>query len=292
MKKIIAPLFVIAFLAMTGCSHFVSRRTLLKQNDSLYVAIANKADTLAMIKGSFELIMNSFDSIYYQQTALFMPDEANPAGSFSKSELNTKLDSYQDIVDRQRARIDSLELTLMSEDVHLSSLSRLIGYLRDDIDSKEAEIGRMRTEIAANQNQMAKLNQKVQTMSTRVVTMNEQINHLEEENLQQQNALNEKDMALHEGYVYVASQKEMMKNGINNIFKKDLSKIDLSKAKKVDIREFTELEIPSRNPKVLSSMPTASYRLEKNANSCTLMILNPTEFWSQSKVLVIQYVQL
>lgn len=288
MRKLFFFLIVIASFALTGCSNFVTRRTLLRQNDSLYTAIANKADTLAMIKGSFELIMNTFDSIYNQQAIFFLPSESNPSGSFGKREL----DSFQELVDRQKARIDSLELSLLNEDMHVSSLSRMIAFLRDDIGAKEAEISRMRQEIAAGRKQVAKLHHEVQRMNDEVESMNETINQLAVEKELQQNAIVERDMALNEAYVYVASQKEMMKSGITTVFKKDLSKIDLSKAQKVDIREFTEIEIPTKNPKVLSSMPASSYSMEKNSNSCILRITNPAEFWSQSKILIIQYVKL
>ena len=64
--------------------------------------------------------------------------------------------------------------------------------------------------------------------------------------------------------------------------------MDKSFFTKVDIREFTELEIPSKSPKLIFSAPKKSYKLQKGKEGSLLTIIDPEEFWKNSRYLVIQ----
>ncbi|MCQ2185565.1 MAG: hypothetical protein MJY92_02420 [Bacteroidales bacterium] len=246
------------------------------------VQVGNQADTLELFRTSFESILLALDSIYVQEDILFLPDAEHPKGKYSKKEINHKLDSFQQLIERQKKRIDSLEVTLRRDESELSSLGRLIGYLRNNIELKETEISKMKKELQSSKANVAKLSGQVKTMT-------QTIDQLEEDNKAQLEILQAQDAALNEGYVYMASQKEFLKSGISNFFKKDMSKIDLSQATKVDIRYFLEVTIPSKNAKSLSSMPKGSYTLEKAGGETILKISNPASFWSVSNVLVVQY---
>ena len=58
---------------------------------------------------------------------------------------------------------------------------------------------------------------------------------------------------------------------------------------KIDIRTERTIPLYSKSVKVLTSHPASSYRLEADANkNYTLRILDPNQFWSTSKYLVIQ----
>ena len=58
---------------------------------------------------------------------------------------------------------------------------------------------------------------------------------------------------------------------------------------KIDIRETRELKLYSKNAKILTSHPTSSYSLTKDASGqYVLRISDPATFWSTSKYLVVQ----
>lgn len=274
--------FVILMSMLCSCGSYESRKDLKIQRDSLMVQVANQADTLELFRASFESILLALDSIYVQEDILFLPDAEHPQGKYSKKEINNRLDTFQQLIERQKKKIDSLEISLRKDESELSSLGRLIGYLRSNIESKEAEISKMKKELQTSKAHVAKLSNQVETMT-------QTIDQLEEDNKSQLEVLQTQDAALNEGYVYMASQKELLKRGISTLFKKDMSKVDLSQATKVDIRYFLEVTIPSKNAKILSSMPKSSYTLEKAGNVTILKINNPASFWSVSNILVVQY---
>ena len=58
---------------------------------------------------------------------------------------------------------------------------------------------------------------------------------------------------------------------------------------KEDLRTFKQVSLESKKAKLLTTHPEGSYTFEKNDKDLlTLVITNPTEFWSLSKYLVIK----
>ena len=59
-------------------------------------------------------------------------------------------------------------------------------------------------------------------------------------------------------------------------------------ATKVDIRNISEIKLMSKSAKLLTTHPSSSYALVRDANKqYTLRITNPQIFWSTSKYLVV-----
>ncbi len=110
---------------------------------------------------------------------------------------------------------------------------------------------------------------------------------------EQEEVLVQQDALLNEGYVKIGSKAELKAAGLltGGFLKKnkvDMSSIDKSLFQKVDIRHVTEIPIPSKKPKLLSPAPADSYHFETDGGSSTLVITNPTRFWSVSNFLIIQ----
>ena len=62
---------------------------------------------------------------------------------------------------------------------------------------------------------------------------------------------------------------------------------------KVDIRNISEIKLMSKSAKLLTTHPSSSYALVRDANKqYTLRITNPQIFWSTSKYLVVLVKQL
>ena len=79
-------------------------------------------------------------------------------------------------------------------------------------------------------------------------------------------------------------------SGIFGKKKLDVSNLNPEQFTKIDIREFQELKIAGKKPKILTQMPESSYRFDTNPDgTATLVVTDPTKFWSISNFLVIQY---
>lgn len=101
---------------------------------------------------------------------------------------------------------------------------------------------------------------------------------------------------LNEGYVKAGTKKELQAAGLllsSGLFGKkklDVSNLNPEQFTKIDIREFQELKIAGKKPKILTQMPESSYRFDSHSDgTTTLVITDPLKFWGISNFLVIEY---
>lgn len=103
------------------------------------------------------------------------------------------------------------------------------------------------------------------------------------------NVAKAQDNTLNQGFVFIGTSKELQKANLTTKrllgkTKLNLSAIDESKFKKIDIRKETVIEVNGKSPVILSQMPEGSYHWIGNS----LYIDNPTRFWSITTFLVIK----
>ena len=96
-------------------------------------------------------------------------------------------------------------------------------------------------------------------------------------------------------YVKIGTKKQLsaaglLKGGFLQKKKVSYENVDKSKFNAVDIRKFREIQLHSNNPKILTPQPSnRSFHFEESGDgNCTLVITNPTLFWSVSNYLIIQ----
>ena len=86
------------------------------------------------------------------------------------------------------------------------------------------------------------------------------------------------------GFTTIQYQQRILEK--NEVLRENFNKNYFTK---IDIRTERTIPLYSKSAKVLTPHPTSSYRLEADANkNYTLHILDPNQFWSTSKYLVIQ----
>lgn len=108
-------------------------------------------------------------------------------------------------------------------------------------------------------------------------------------------ALSKQDEIINECYVKIGTKKQLsaaglLKGGFLQKKKINYEDVDKSKFNAVDIRKFREIPLHSSNPKILTPQPSnRSFHFEESGDgNCTLVITNPTQFWSVSNFLIIQ----
>ena len=135
--------------------------------------------------------------------------------------------------------------------------------------------------------------QKPKTYLTKSDLKNKSIKELKELIVSYAEILQAKDEEINRVFVKIVSKAELKKEGLltGGFLKKskiNYSKINKQQFRSIDIRLFTELEIESKNPKILTEVPPDSYILEKKANKTILRIIDPGRFWRLSNYLIIQ----
>lgn len=259
------------------------RDTLLVQNEKAQVEL----DELHLY---IEVMSSSLDSIAKEEGMLFMPDPENPGKKLSNRQLQQRFDRFQELIDRQRNKIKMLEDSLDIKSTSLNNMKILISYFRQQIELKDVEITKMKKELKSQRATVVKLEAEVSEMQANIDVLNADVTHLLDKSEQQSQILDTQDSMLNEGYYIVKSKSELQSMGIRaqNLSNANL---DLSSFTKVDIREFTTLEISAdvRKIKILTQMPVGSYSFEADPDGSTVLkIDSPVDFWCFSKILVIQ----
>lgn len=283
MKKfIIFSATAIIVMSVASCGNKVGE--LQQQVDSLQTALLQTEGDYNRLNDYLTVISDGLDSISAQEQGLLVRTPESPLPS--RSEMKEGLNTLKNTLQEQRERIAKLEQEVSQGKGNVKKLQGIIAYLKEQIEAKDAQISDLLE-------QLDKSNMTVEQLTTRVGNLTQQ-NVLQEVKItEQEDVIQVQDQMLNEGYIKIASKSELKKAGLltGGFLKKktvDFSQIDASQFQKVDIRQVTEIPIPSKSVKILSSMPADSYTLQEDGKSTTLVITNPGRFWSVTNFLIIQ----
>ncbi len=254
--------------------------------DSLETTNASQASQLKDITDFMTVVSEGLDSIAEQEQLLMGNGRGVEGGKLTKEQLRENLKAFAALLERQRNRISELEDSLTSRGRSMTSLRNVITYLNQQLDEKNNTIASLQASLNNKNVDIQKLRKQVTTLTTAKEELEETVKNQGEALVVQSDVINE-------GYVKIGTKKELKQAGLLSggfLSKKklDVSKFQNGGFQKVDIRNFTEMNIPSEKIKILTQMPESSYYITENDNSSTLKILNPTVFWSVSNYLVIQ----
>jgi uncharacterized membrane protein len=283
MKKLVF-LSVIAVVAMVMASCGNKAEELQKQVDSLQTALTERTGDYDRLNEFLAVVNEGLDSIAIQENGLLVRNPESPLPS--RAEMKKGLSELKNTLQSQRERIAKLEKDLAAGRGDISKLRGIINVLKEQIEAKDAQI----SDLLA---QLEQSNISIEQLTTRVGNLTQQNVQQEVKIAEQEEVMAVQDQMLNEGFIKIASKKELKDAGLLSggfLAKKkvDMSKVDQKLFQKVDIRNVTEIPIPSKKPTILSPNPAGSYRLEQGNNSSTLIITDPGKFWSVSNFLIIQ----
>ena len=159
-----------------------------------------------------------------------------------------------------------------------ANMRLIIENLEMELDKKDKAIQQLQEELQKRDANIAQLHNKINEMGTL--------------NTQLTTKVQEQEHLLYDAFILMGQRKALKEGGF--IRGGGLSKIvinestmDKEKFTKVDIRELTEWEIPSKSPKLVTSAPKTSYKLTKGEDKSVLTIIDANAFWKRSRYLII-----
>lgn len=286
--KHLTPLLLLLVVILAGCKGDpIDISKLVAERDSLKEASARNKENLDELNFFIDELATSLDSIAMQEGAITLGSKEGT--TMSRAEMKQSLNDLSDLLTRQRQHIASLQDSLKAKSAlgsNAAGLKSIIENLQQQLEEKEQIIAQLQAELNSSKANVAQL-------QSRVSALHNDVSQLTQKNEMQKEALQIQTEIINEGYVKIASKKDLKKLGVLNggfLKKKKLNATGLNPDNftKVNITTFTEITIQSSKPKILTSMPTSSYTLRKNADgTSTLTILDPTSFWRASNYLVI-----
>jgi len=254
--------------------------------DSLQTALDQRNADYQELDEFLTVISSGLDSISRQQSDIFNPSKESLTPS--REQIKQDLSRFQQTLKEQRERIAQLEkkLNLSTNEGH--KMKAIINSLTAELAEKEAQVAALEDEINDKNLTIMDLGKRLGALTRRNAAQEQVITS-------QGKMLETQDEQLNEGFVKIATERELKDLGLLekkflSKTKLDISNIDKNQFKSIDIRNNTELEISSKSePKVWTQMPADSYTLEKNGKGkWKLSIIDPSRFWSVSKFLIIQ----
>ena len=286
--RIIMPLLML-MLVFSCKNEKVDMQQFVAERDSILQDNRSKTQQLDELNGVLSTIAIGLDSIAVQENILFN-GSGRDGVRLDKHEIAARLNGMADILARQRAKIQALQDSLANRKTSQSveHLQRVVEFLNQQLAEKDQVIKSLRADLNNSKKDITQLRASLSDMKNRAVKAENKTHVLT-------TALSKQDDVINECYVRIGTKKQLsaaglLKGGFLQKKKVNYEDVDKSKFNAVDIRKFREITLKSNNPKILTPQPSnRSFHFEESGDgSCTLVITNPTLFWSVSNYLIIQ----
>lgn len=257
---------------------------------ALYQTREELESTLATQDSLFALINDiSADMAQIKQMEQIVATPGNLTGESQskKDQIKNDLVAVSQALSQRRQRLAELEKKLKESNGQNGTLLKTIETLKQQISDQEREIGTLKQ-------QLAQANIRIDNLSQEVDSLNVSVAAEKQGKEQAQQKADELTTELNTCYYAIGSKKELQANNIIKTGFLRKTKImqgdfEMSYFTAIDKRNFNQLPLHSKSAKVLTNQPTDSYSIKDGANGQkTLVITNPTRFWSTSNFLVVQ----
>lgn len=285
MKKIFV--FAMCCAALASCNlgkNSDAELRALQERDSLNQIIAQRDNELNDMMTTFNEIEEGFRVINEAEGRVNLARSGE--GTNATARIRENMQFIQSTMEQNRALINKLREQMKKSNVKADALQKAIDNLTKELELKDQQIAQLQAELESKNIHIAELNQRVTELNTDVET-------LTETNTQQQQTISNQDRELNSAYFVFGTKKELKNQGIldgGGLFKKAKVNANFNNEyfTKVDIRTTKEIKLYSSKAEIKTSHPAGSYTLEKDANGqYVLQITNPSQFWNNSKYLVI-----
>ena len=279
MKKLIIASLCLATLA--GCQDNKSKvdNAVTAERDSLNKVIAQKDNEINDIMSTFNQIEEGLREIGQAEGRISVARDGEGANRTQRIAENMQF--IRQTMQQNRELIDKLRTQLRESSINGEQLKKTIESLALQLEEKDKQLQQLRAELDAKDIHIMDLDEKIANLNTNV-------SNLSNESAKKTETINAQDKQLHTAWFVFGTKKELkdqqiLKNG--KVLQGNFNKEYFTK---VDIRVDKEIKLYSRSAKMLTSHPSSSYTLQRDANKqYVLRITDPQLFWSTSKYLVI-----
>jgi cell division protein FtsB len=269
---------LMALLLLTACGGKTDTSALEQTIDSLRQANQQQQNSLQEMTTFVTTMSDGMNAIAQQENMIFN-NGGNEGTSLDKEQLKSHLETLANTLTEQRSKIKALTDSLKARGADLSKMQGLIDNLTRQLEEKDKVIAQLRQDVEQKNFSIADLQKKLN------VAMAGSAKY------EQRAAKAEKELAtITSAYVLMGTKEALLDGGYidkrKHVQTETMPKGDFTK---VNIYQFTELDIPTRSPKLLTDHPRKSYSIEKiDKENRKLVITNPQLFWSSSRYLIIQ----
>lgn len=250
------------------------------------------ADSLSMVNGelngqlsekekALQEFVNSFNEIQENLNAIKEKEKIVTAQSQSgdvkskEETIQADIQAIYDLLAKNKNRIASLSKKLKKANSKIDGLEEMIANLQAQIDSKDNEIADLKSQLEAKNIELSNIVMNLETIEAESEAKTEKMNTVYYA-FGTSKELKEKNVITKEGGFIGLGKSTKMKEDFNKDY-----------FTKIDAQQVTSINIGAKKAKVITTHPSSSYKLVGDKSVEKIEILNPEDFWSASKYLVI-----
>ena len=286
MKKLLMMACLAAFV-LTGCKDGkTTADNGAIQRDSLNSIIAQKDSELNDMMGTINEIQDGLNQINEAENRVTLLK--NGEGATKKQKLKEDVQFIATRMKQNRELIAKLQKQLANSSIQSEQLKKTIENLTKQLEEKEKQLQALREELDKKDIHIAELDETINNLNTKS-------NRLTSESNRKTEVINAQDKQINTAWYVFGTKKELKNqhiiedvNPLTGKFKVMTGNFNKNYFTKVDIRDLSEIKLYSKSAKLLTTHPSSSYNLVRDANKqYILRITNPQIFWSTSKYLVV-----
>ena len=269
---------VVALLMLTACGknskQEEERQKELTELQTLRTQVAEQ-DSL------INLVIQNFAQIQQLEGMITLDGNSEvPQSQRGKIEDNLRL--INEKLESNRQTIDLLNKKLAQSGNKNSSLQRTVGTLQEQLNAKNAEILDLTEELKRK-------NYAIGVLDSMVTDLSNNVENLSKTSAAQQAELERQDAALNTVRYCIGTSRDLKDMNIIRNGEVVTEGYQSDYFTQIDLRKVTSIPLYEKRAELKTKHPQSSYKLVKGEDKMlTLEITNPKEFWSLSKILVIQ----
>ncbi len=283
MKKIL--FFCTALLLMAACSGGSQEENdkLQVTNDSLRAQLNSRDNEMDSVLSLFNMIQEGFSQINQAQNRVTLSRTGSgEARQAAREQIQSDMQFIINTMKENQQRIADLQARMKKSNLQSSELQKAIEGMQSELEMKNKQLEALQTELAQR-------SIVIEGMDQSINELNANIEELAIQNQTKDQVVATQDKNLHTAWFAIGTRSELKNKRIlinNEVLTGNYDKDYFTQ---VDIRSLNTIALMSKKGELLTNHPSGSYELVKGTdNMLTLKIINPTNFWSISKYLVIR----
>ena len=279
MKKLLMMACLAAFV-LTGCNDGKNNAANnAAQSDSLNSIIAQKDSELNDMLGTLNEIEDGLNQINEAENRVVLLK--NGEGATKRQKLKEDVQFIAARMKQNKELLAKLQKQLANSSIQGDQLKKTIENLQKQLVEKEKQLQALREELDSKDIHIAALDETINNLNTKT-------SNLTKESSKKTEVINAQDKQIHTAWYVFGTKKELKEQSIIQDGKVMTGNFNKNYFTKVDIRNLSEIKLYSKSAKLLTTHPSSSYSLVRDANKqYTLRITNSQIFWSTSKYLVV-----
>ena len=285
MRKLLVIAILSVFVtACTDVKETKEYKVLQAERDSLTQVSSLQKDNIYAYLKDFNSIQENLQEIKKKENIINLNTNNPEELADKKEQINNDINSIYQLIQDNKEKIKSLNRKLRKSGIKNKEFKKMIAILNQQISEKNEEI--------------QFLNTKLNDMDIQVKELTADLLDSRIENSKQNEVINEQEQKLATAYYVVGTQKELIASGIitkeggfigiGRSTKLD-ENIDVEKFTKINIKEFSEVDLYAKKAKLITTHLQGSYEWIGDDKKVDKLIIKSTEdFWKASKFLVIE----